>query len=158
MANITNENEVTTPEDTPQTVTLDQLLSLLMAATQGDQRAATVVRQMTNQFQSPGAPPEYKAMGRSIERILNGERSADVLDDLPPQLADALSQIFGIVMTAAPAGGVVKPGGYQPNNTKRGAVKPKAKKRKKETAACPNCGYENPVDALRCRNCGKKFF
>lgn len=28
---------------------------------------------------------------------------------------------------------------------------------KAETAACPNCGYENPVGSTHCRNCGMKF-
>jgi hypothetical protein len=73
-------------------LTLDQLLSYARRALGGDRRLlAQLFRQMQRLANLPEAPPEERALGEVMSRILIGERQPD-LSALPDDMAGEIRQ------------------------------------------------------------------
>ncbi len=73
-------------------LTLDQLLAYASRALRGDRRLlAQLFRQMQRLANLPEAPPEERALGEVMSRILIGEREPD-LSALPDDMAGEIRQ------------------------------------------------------------------
>jgi len=68
-------------------ITLERLLSLVVAGCKGNKQAGGQAYQIAQALQQPGAPPQYAPLGKMMQRFLEGLRGADVLRGLPPELA-----------------------------------------------------------------------
>ena len=70
-------------------MTLDQLLDYVVEARHGDEALGRQLFDLTRDLAGdPAQPPELRALGRVLQRVLAGARSPD-LSALPPDLAGA---------------------------------------------------------------------
>ncbi|RLC54343.1 MAG: hypothetical protein DRI80_19335, partial [Chloroflexota bacterium] len=76
-------------------LTLDQLLALVEAGCRGDAQAGQLAYDIVAQaLQTLAAPPELRALGRSLERILVGIRGEDALEGLPAELRPPVEELL----------------------------------------------------------------
>ena len=60
-------------------ITLPDLLNLVIAGANGDARAGQQAYQIAQALQQPDAPPEYHALGKGLQNLLEGLRGDDAL-------------------------------------------------------------------------------
>ncbi|RLC87344.1 MAG: hypothetical protein DRI79_08780, partial [Chloroflexi bacterium] len=76
-------------------LTLDQLFALVEAGCRGDAQAGQLAYNIVAQaLQALAAPPELRALGRSLERILVGIRGEDALEGLPAELRPPVEELL----------------------------------------------------------------
>ena len=75
-------------------ITLDQLLALVARAAAGDHDLGAQLFPLAQQMaRDPSLPPELRALGGVLVRLLAGERDAD-LSALPPELAETVRRML----------------------------------------------------------------
>jgi tetratricopeptide (TPR) repeat protein len=81
-------------EQADQSTALDQLLDAVINACQSDAELGEQLFDFTRDLAAdPAQPPDLRALGRVLQRVLAGERAPD-LSDLPAELASAVQAML----------------------------------------------------------------
>ena len=72
---------------------LEELLALVVAGCRGDTQAGQRAYDIVQAMQQPGAPPQYTALGKALQRLLEGLRGAAVLEGLPADVAPIVEKV-----------------------------------------------------------------
>jgi tetratricopeptide (TPR) repeat protein len=78
-------------------LSLEQLLNLVIAGVKGDAQAGQAAYQFAQALQQPGAPPELQAIGKGLQRVLEGLRGEEAVAGLPDQAAEIVRLVLGRV-------------------------------------------------------------
>ena len=74
-------------------ISLEDLLVLVVAGCRGETQAGQRAHGIVQALQQPGAPPEYAALGKALQRLLEGLRGAAVLEGLPADVAPFVEKV-----------------------------------------------------------------
>jgi hypothetical protein len=76
-------------------ITLEQVFRLVEAGCRGDTQAGQLAYALVAQgLQAPAAPPELRALGKALQRILEGLRGEEALAGLPPELRPPVEELL----------------------------------------------------------------
>ena len=75
-------------------ITLQDILALVVAGCQGDAQAGGQAYQIAQALQQPGAPPEYMALGKGFQRVLEGLRGQEAVHGLPEEAAEIVRAVL----------------------------------------------------------------
>ena len=73
-------------------VTLDELVSLVVAGCKGDKQAGQQAYDLARGWQQSGNP-QRGPLGKALQRLLEGLRGADVLEGLPAEIAPVVAAV-----------------------------------------------------------------
>ena len=74
-------------------ISLEDLLALVVRGCRGETQAGQRAYDVVRALQRPGAPPKHVAMGKALQRLLEGLRGAAVLEGLPADLAPLVERV-----------------------------------------------------------------
>ena len=74
-------------------ISLEDLLALVVRGCRGETQAGMRAYDVVRALQRPGAPPKHVAMGKALQRLLEGLRGAAVLEGLPADLAPLVERV-----------------------------------------------------------------
>ena len=74
-------------------ISLEDLLALIVKGCRGETQAGQRAYGIVQALQRPGGPPEYVALGKALQRLLEGLRGAAVLEGLPAGVAPIVEKV-----------------------------------------------------------------
>jgi len=74
-------------------ISLEDLLALVVRGCRGETQAGQRAYDVVRALQQPGGPPEYAALGKALQRLLEGLRGPAVLQGLPADLAPIVEKV-----------------------------------------------------------------
>jgi hypothetical protein len=81
-------------EDEGEGISLQDILNLVIAGAKGNAQAGQQAYQIAQALQQPGTPPEYRALGKGLQNILEGLRGDDAVCGLPPDAAQIVQGVL----------------------------------------------------------------
>jgi len=75
-------------------VSLQDILNLVIVGAQGNAQAGQQAYQITQALQQPGMPPEYHAIGKGLQNVLEGLRGEEAVRGLPPEAAQIVQVVL----------------------------------------------------------------
>jgi tetratricopeptide (TPR) repeat protein len=85
-----------------QGITLEQLFGLVESACHGDTQAGQLAYALATQgLQASAAPPESHALGKTLQRILEGLRGEEAMAGLPPELRPPVEELLRRIASAS---------------------------------------------------------
>jgi len=84
-----------TGEGAQEAITLEQVFGLVEAGCRGNTQAGQLAYGLVTQgLQAPGNPPEIRALGKTLQRILEGLRGEEPLAGLPAELRPPVEELL----------------------------------------------------------------
>jgi hypothetical protein len=77
-----------------QGITLEDIVSLVVAGAKGDQQAGGQAYQIAQALQDKQQPPEIRALGKGLQNVLEGLRGAEAVQGLPPEAAQVVQAVL----------------------------------------------------------------
>jgi len=74
-------------------ISLEDLLALVVRGCRGETQAGQRAYDVARALQQPGGPPEYAALGKALQRLLEGLRGPAVLEGLPADVAPLVERV-----------------------------------------------------------------
>jgi len=74
-------------------ISLEDLLALVVRGCRGETQAGQRAYAIVRALQRPGGPPEYAALGKALQRLLEGLRGPAVLEGLPADVAPLVERV-----------------------------------------------------------------
>ena len=74
-------------------ISLEDLVALVVRGCRGETQAGQRAYDVVRALQQPGGPPEYAALGKALQRLLEGLRGAAVLEGLPADVVPLVERV-----------------------------------------------------------------